>query len=1417
MSSLTRMGIQGIRSFSPDEEQTIRFHKPLTLICGPNGTGKSTIIECLKYATTGILPPSIKNGQAFIFDPDLANTSEVKAAIRLLFKNRTNRLTFVSRNFQLTQKKSKKEFKALDGTLKLKDAKTNLEVVHSHRCSDLDKLVPELLGVSAAIIDNVLFCHQEEANWPLRESAELKKKFDDIFESTRYTKALGELRKQKKEAADRAKDANRDVAVLATHLDRSNQLKLELDLVKEKLEESTGKVLEFNRDIDANQLRVTELSQKVQQFQGSFEEMKSLTGVISERERMVERERRELGVTADLEALDESKLAELTAQANQQVTASRAQIAQCEQKLAALERQRNALLAEVEKLNHERASMQGRMEEFTRQSKRHEVMVQEFRTKYPKHFSNTPSASSGLMLLEMKTVMSSVVKDKRDELERLEQSSTEQFEQSSKQLNDLRAKLANLTHEKQAKQDLYDKLASRLDSARQQLLRLGEDSGASDGMLREAKLKHKKSERHLQELLAGADAAERNLRIDALNKESQALDLQRKGMDGGIALLESQQTAQTRLDNKTEEIAKKLGAISANLQATKASTSEQQALVDGIVRELQGCLHPPHAASPSKKPRLSVDAEGASIPLLPSGVAKNTSLQLKQLCDLVSKQVEEKRAEQHELRVGKDRVIAQSTICDGKLSQISDECAHLQLSKRAIEESLPKQGYYSVLGEFEHEFSAGEAHGQTALRLLREQLSQATEAKLNMAHLKSFYKQMMKKLERAPDTCPTCEQNCSTVACSTKDQALDIELDSRTKLHFDASKAYTGGKALQLMMWYKTESTAFESKLQQFEQEILALEQKIAAFAQFQLEADKLSALELDLRRRQDAKAKLDLERESLARESARLVKLFADLEFPIKNLERQEDAVKELVRTGRDAERMELELEKEVALLAMETKRLGPEFRGLTLFAARQRAREMDDKKNAKYAEMQREMQEQRQSQLQCESASEDVKASAQLVAELERDNAQRLQLVTERARLTEEQNQAFAQSEALTGQISPLEFESSELDRQRQAAQLAQRKQMELVRRELELVQFDEQNLNACKEQIELALRSGTKDALLRLDAVLLEERDKLAKIKSDVAGRETELVEAQDEYRSAGQGLLRYQNCAKLAKAKAELRDIVQKKRQMEQEAFQGQQTSVELAAELKQLQDALAQKRLRKEKLLGGREANEQQLRQLQTQLGEPNLRDIAKRHSEKMCDAILTNLACKDLEKYTKALDNALMLFHSEKIEDINKRVRELWQVIYKGGDIDRVELKAERGTGVSAHTYTYRVVFRKNHTEMDMKGRCSAGQKVLASLVIRLALAETFSPNCGVLALDEPSANLDVDNKRGLAEALAEIILSRRNQENFQLIVITHDDEFVEVLQAHLGTNGGPYWRLSREQDATGKYVSIINEEKGLV
>ena len=57
----------------------------------------------------------------------------------------------------------------------------------SSKCADLNKEMVLTLGVSKAVLDNVIFCHQEESNWPLSEGKAVKQRFDEIFAATRYS------------------------------------------------------------------------------------------------------------------------------------------------------------------------------------------------------------------------------------------------------------------------------------------------------------------------------------------------------------------------------------------------------------------------------------------------------------------------------------------------------------------------------------------------------------------------------------------------------------------------------------------------------------------------------------------------------------------------------------------------------------------------------------------------------------------------------------------------------------------------------------------------------------------------------------------------------------------------------------------------------------------------------------------------------------------------------------------------------------------------------------------------------------------------------------------------------------------------------------------------------------------------------
>eukprot|EP00916_Digyalum_oweni_P008421 GHVL01014113.1.p1 GENE.GHVL01014113.1~~GHVL01014113.1.p1 ORF type:complete len:830 (+),score=202.48 GHVL01014113.1:1477-3966(+) len=205
--------------------------------------------------------------------------------------------------------------------------------------------------------------------------------------------------------------------------------------------------------------------------------------------------------------------------------------------------------------------------------------------------------------------------------------------------------------------------------------------------------------------------------------------------------------------------------------------------------------------------------------------------------------------------------------------------------------------------------------------------------------------------------------------------------------------------------------------------------------------------------------------------------------------------------------------------------------------------------------------------------------------------------------------------------------------------------------------------------------------------------------------------------------------------------------------------------------------------------GSVESKEDQIRKINCELKNNMYKNVEAHFTECLVDYETTLMAQKDVSSYYTALDKALMKYHADKMAEINKSIRDLWQTVYRGGDIDYLAIRSDADTedtgGLAVRSYNYRVVMVKGDCDLEMRGRSSAGQKVLASLIIRLALAESFCLNCGILALDEPTTNLDRHNIDSLARALADLIDQRRFQENFQLLLITHDEAFVSRLARH--------------------------------
>jgi DNA repair protein RAD50 len=149
------------------------------------------------------------------------------------------------------------------------------------------------------------------------------------------------------------------------------------------------------------------------------------------------------------------------------------------------------------------------------------------------------------------------------------------------------------------------------------------------------------------------------------------------------------------------------------------------------------------------------------------------------------------------------------------------------------------------------------------------------------------------------------------------------------------------------------------------------------------------------------------------------------------------------------------------------------------------------------------------------------------------------------------------------------------------------------------------------------------------------------------------------------------------------------------------------------------------------ILGTMRAKDEELRRV-LQEWEMEYKDAAKKYRESHIKVETTKAAIEDLARYGTALDQAIMKYHSMKMEEINRIAGELWQSTYQGTDVDTILIRSDAESATSKRNYNYRVCMVKQDAEMDMRGRCSAGQRVLASIIIRLALAECFGVNCGV-------------------------------------------------------------------------------------
>ncbi|RLN96153.1 hypothetical protein BBJ28_00011629 [Nothophytophthora sp. Chile5] len=1173
-----------------------------------------------------------------------------------------------------------------------------------------------MMGVSKAILDSVIFCHQEEANWPLQEGAVLKKRFDDIFESARYTKALEAIRKLKKARNDDTKDYKRDLAVLTVNMKTAED-------IRDKIEsaEDTLRAVSEERE---------KAGDAVVQAEETLEEMEKLQSEIEGHHNALERQQCDVAQKEATIKNAYAKIEQMMSDTDEELETLLnnydAIIEEHRKGFAGLQSQESQLAVEqstaqkrYEKLCISKGSLEARIQGNQQLVTELIALAGKFGSTYGFHMKPLSSQEDDISAFLM--AFQDVVGAKRTALNRLERQQQEEDDALASVVSELNAKLHHSKEEVKAKA--------------MELGAINKDKRATASRLKDLSMGGIPTQRDVAELVTRTTEAEGALKAYKEQHDTRALKDEikrsnRKVTEANYAIDDlGSKINQLRL-HEDEYI-----SLNAKRADYRSKLERFQTKLAERATEFQEALEG------------EVPTDRASVITAFNRIG-NLVAERKRFCGEKKKELEsaEKLLQEN---VVSARLASKSVT---SLRQEKSELERQQVGelKKLLEEVLPGQDLRNA------------EHGLQKAEQAYFEAKDKTVRRKNMVMFLNIYKKKGVK----EHCCPLCERDMSPeeeqafvsiVNDKTDDKKVEDKIKKAEALEATMFKTWKGVEA-KMPSWRKW--MALETTIPQKDEELdrISAEQKSLQSDV----ADKKAAYEL-------AQGQLE-ETERAKRELGSLSEVADELHSTS-------------LRIEADASRLDSAM--------VET--LGTNAPSL---------KDVQAEKDAKQAEVQELNRQLQRMQTELQHLSD---MQQQLQTDLFKRQEEKLKLETQRKEYDDaisEQNRLREQEKAVREASTKLTNAEPVLEREvrtKMSEHIAHRseanKTMKAQRLELDQEQGDLRIFSdKCKK-----IQSGDHEKLERELQKLSEE---IAQTKQRQTAAARALEDLSPQMKSARENLDKKETYKRQIRDNLDYRGL-----QKELNAMRVEGKNIKRKIEALPALDDVEQRvhsskrtvdaaRESRAELKGKKDQLHEHIREFKVQLRGANLKDVEEKYRQKLIQFETTQLAVADLERYYKALDQSLLLYHSKKVEEINTIIRSLWQITYKGQDIDTIELVSGQQNGATskaARSYDYRVVMKKAGASIDMRGRCSAGQKVLAALVIRLALAETFCLNCGILALDEPTTNLDTENN---------ILNARSQQQNFQLVCITHDEEFVQMLsrtQAMDGVRPEFYWRISRE------------------
>ena len=287
MTSLKAISVSGIRSYEPNAKEAISFNQECQIIHGHNGSGKTSLLESMKWCLSGQFPPTSNNGKTFISDPRVKEgNDEIQSFVEVNVTNdRAKSDYFIKRTMTLGLKTDKngKNTSSLSTDspwMKAVDHETgesSMVIAQKNRKkAESDEKVLEVIGVNKSVLDYVIFCHQEMSDWPLCEPKVLKERMDQIFSVDNYTKQMESYTKLVKYVKDQLELENVYFLSAKDNYRQYMKFKKEKKLAEQELDKMSSSYEDVSQDLKEDKKNLEKLTKKVEKFINDKAKLKSI-------------------------------------------------------------------------------------------------------------------------------------------------------------------------------------------------------------------------------------------------------------------------------------------------------------------------------------------------------------------------------------------------------------------------------------------------------------------------------------------------------------------------------------------------------------------------------------------------------------------------------------------------------------------------------------------------------------------------------------------------------------------------------------------------------------------------------------------------------------------------------------------------------------------------------------------------------------------------------------------------------------------------------------------------------------------------------------------------------------------------------------------------------------------------------------